>query len=211
MKNKMPVCLAAMLLLAAPQLLVGESGTNAVHRSCCMAANAPAKPLTEESLYQLDSIWTNDDGKTIRLSSLRGRPQIVVMFFASCQFTCPLTVVQLKQLEAALPPETRNKVGFTLVSFDSVRDTPLVLKNYRAQHGFSSDTWTLLNGSPDSVLDLSAVLGVKFKQDAQGQFSHSNLITLLNSDGEIVHQYAGLNPDTEQLKVEIEKLIEHRK
>jgi len=210
MKTKILICFA-MLLVAAPQLFAGESGTNVVHRSCCMPANAPAKPLTEGSLYQLDSIWTNDDGKTIRLSSLRGRPQIVVMFFASCQFACPLTVVQLKQLEAALPAETRNKVGFTLVSFDSVRDTPADLKNYRAQHGFSSDTWTLLNGNPDSVLDLSAVLGVKFKQDAQGQFSHSNLITLLNSEGEIVHQYAGLNPDTEQVKVEIQKMIEHRK
>jgi protein SCO1/2 len=174
-----------------------------------MAAEAPAKPLAEKSLYQLDSTWTNDNGKTVQLSSLRGRPQIVAMFFASCQFTCPLTVAQMKQIEAALPPETRTKVGFTLISFDSVRDTPEALKTYRAQHGLSSDNWTLLSGSPDSVLDLSAVLGVKFKQDAQGQFSHSNLITLLNSDGEIVHQFPGLNPDTEQLKVEIEKLIRH--
>jgi len=131
------------------------------------------------------------------------------MFFASCQFTCPLTVVRLKQLEAALPPEIQAKVGFTLVSFDSVRDTPTALKNYRTQHALSSDAWTLLNGSPNSVLDLAAVLGVKFKQDAQGQFSHSNLITLLNSEGEIVHQFAGLNPDNQQMTAEIKKLVEH--
>jgi protein SCO1/2 len=174
-----------------------------------MTAEAPAKPLTEKSLYQLESTWTNDNSKAVQLSSLRGRPQIVAMFFASCQFTCPLTVAQMKQIEAALPPETRTKVGFTLISFDSVRDTPDALKTYRAQHGLSSDNWMLLSGSPDSVLDLSAVLGVKFKQDAQGQFSHSNLITLLNSDGEIVRQFPGLNPDMDQLKVEIEKLIAH--
>jgi len=61
-------------------------------------------------------------------------------------------------------------------------------------------------GSADGVLDLAAVLGVKFKQDAQGQYSHSNLITLLNADGEIVQQFAGLNPNRDQLKAEIEKL-----
>jgi protein SCO1/2 len=39
------------------------------------------------------------------------------------------------------------------------------------------------------------LLGVKFKQDARGQFAHSNLLTILNPDGEIVHQHAGLNGD----------------
>lgn len=208
MKIKMPLCFAAVLCLAATNLFAEESQTNTVHRSCCMAAEAPAKPLTEKSLYQLESTWTNDNGRVVQLSSLRGHPQVVAMFFASCQFTCPLTVAQMKDLEAALPAETRAKVGFTLVSLDSLRDTPAILKNYRTQHGLS-DNWTLLNGSPDNVLDLSAVLGVKFKRDAQGQFSHSNLITLLNAEGEIVHQFAGLNPETEQLKLEIEKLIGH--
>jgi protein SCO1/2 len=207
MKTKVLIC-STVLLLAAVGLLADESNTNAAHRSCCVAALVPAKPLTDKSLYQLDSTWTNDDGKTIQLNSLRGRPQIVVMFFASCQLTCPLTVVQLKQLEAALPPETRAQIGFTLVSFDSVRDTPASLKNYRAQHGLSPDTWTLLSGSPDGVLDLAAVLGVKFKQDPQGQFSHSNLVTLLNAEGEIVQQYAGLNPDNRQIVAEVDKLVD---
>lgn len=207
MKTKVLIC-TTVLLLATTSLFADESGTNTVHHSCCMATTVPTKPLTDKSLYQLDSIWTNDDGKAIQLSSLRGRPQIVVMFFASCQLTCPLTVAHLKQLEATLPPETRAKIGFTLASFDSVRDTPAALKNYRTQHALSSDAWTLLNGSPNSVLDLAAVLGVKFKQDAQGQFSHSNLITLLNSEGEIVQQFAGLNPDNRQILSQIKKLVE---
>ncbi len=39
------------------------------------------------------------------------------------------------------------------------------------------------------------LLGVKFKQDARGQFAHSNLLTVLNPDGEVVHQHAGLMGD----------------
>jgi len=207
MKTRILAYSTVALLLLSLNLRAEEPGTNLVRRSCCLAAPAPGKPLTDKSLYQLNSSWTNDEGKTVELSSLRGRPQIVVMFFASCQMTCPLIVFQLKQFEATLPAETRARIGFTLVSFDSARDTSSVLAKYRAEHSLSSDTWTLLNGSPDNVLDLAALLGVKFKQDAQGQFSHSNLITLLNADGEIVHQFAGLNPNKEQLKVEIEKLV----
>ena len=209
MKTNILVYSTTALLLVTANLCAEESGTNSIHRSCCIPTEAPAKPLTDKSLYQLNSSWTNDDSKTIQLSSLRGRPQVVAMFFASCQLTCPLTVVQLKQLEAALPPKIRARVGFTLVSFDSVHDTPAALKNYRTQHTLSPGNWTILSGSPDNVLDLAAVLGVKFKRDAQGQFSHSNLITLLNSEGEIVRQFVGLNPDNQQLLTEIEKLIEH--
>lgn len=39
------------------------------------------------------------------------------------------------------------------------------------------------------------LLGVKFKRDANGQFSHSNLITVLNLEGEISHQRNGLMGD----------------
>ena len=55
--------------------------------------------------------------------------------------------------------------------------------------------WNLLSGSADDVLEVAALLGVRYKQDATGQFMHSNLITILNSDGEIVHQQTGLNQD----------------
>jgi hypothetical protein len=38
-------------------------------------------------------------------------------------------------------------------------------------------------------------LGIKFKKDPQGQFAHSNVITILNPAGEIVRQLTGLNLD----------------
>jgi hypothetical protein len=43
-----------------------------------------------------------------------------------------------------------------------------------------------------------AALGVRYKQDARGQFAHSNVITILNAAGEIVHQQAGLSQDSQE-------------
>jgi protein SCO1/2 len=178
------------------------SSTNTDHRCCCstpQTSTVPSAQLTDKSLYQLDSTWTNDYGAAFKLTSLRGRPQIVTMFFANCAYACPLLVYQMQQIEAALPESLRGKVGFLLVSFDTDRDTPAALHAYRLQHALTVGQWTLLRGSADDVLDLAALLNIKFKRDAQGQFVHSNVITLLNADGEIVSQQNGLDSDRSDL------------
>ena len=161
---------------------------------------------TDKSVYQLDSIWTSDTGKKVKLGVLRGKPQVVAMFFASCQFTCPLTVSDLKNIEAALPDNVRTNIGFTLVSFDSKRDTPAALKNYRLAHGLSARNWTLLRSEPDDVRELAALLGVIYKQDANGDFAHSNLITVLNAEGEIIFQKQGVNIDPQEIVRQIEQI-----
>ncbi len=197
----------SVTLLAATVLAADLTVTNPAPCCCCAAPLAAAKPLADKSLYQLDTTWTNDAAKPVKLDSLRGRPQVVAMFFASCHYTCPLLVHQMKTLEASLPADLRGKVGFTLVSFDSQRDTPAALNLYRTQQKLSPDNWTLLRGNASDVLDLAALLGVKFKQDAQGDFSHSNVITLLNAEGEIIYQQTGLTPESQEFANRIEKLV----
>ncbi len=191
-----------LLILLASTLAAAAAETNCVHHCCCVAdkeAVQPALRLSDKSIYQLDSFWTNDAGAAVKLDSLRGRPQIVAMFFANCTYACPLLVYQMQQMESALPAALRDKVGFTLISFDSERDTPAALCQYRQAHGLDKGRWTLLRGSPDQVLELGALLNVKFKKDAQGQYLHSNIITLLNSDGEIALQNVGLTTDHTQM------------
>jgi protein SCO1/2 len=190
------------LLLFLTALSAAAADTNLASHSCCalprLADTAPSC-LTDKSLYQLDSTWTNDAGAGIKLASLRGRPQIVAMFFANCTYACPLLVYQMQQVQAALPETLRDKVGFTLVSFDTERDTPAALHAYRRQHDLPNGQWTLLRGSANDILDLAALLNVKFKKDAQGQFLHSNVLTLLNAQGEVVCQQIGLNLDHQEI------------
>jgi protein SCO1 len=171
---------------------------DAAKPSCCESAEAPAA-FTDKSLYQLDSLWTTDQDRPIKLSELSGRPQLVAMFFANCQFACPIIVNDMKRIEAALPAELRARVGFALVSFDSKRDTPAALADYRRARNLPAERWALLRGRPDDVLELAALLGIRYKEDARGQFAHSNVITLLNAQGEIVRQQIGLNQDIQEM------------
>jgi protein SCO1/2 len=171
---------------------------------CCR----PALPLgtpTDKSLYLLDSKWTSDVGREIQLGALRGRPQIVAMFFTHCEYACPILVSELKTIEAKLPPEVLGKVDFLLVSIDSKRDTPAELADFRTKRQLTPERWTLLRGGADDVRELAALLGVNYTEDARGQFAHSNVITLLNADGEIAFQHAGLKQEPAPLIAAIEK------
>jgi protein SCO1/2 len=162
--------------------------------ACCPEIKNPKSEIenfSPASLYQLDATFTDDHGQPFTLGQLRGRPVVLTMFFASCGYACPLLLTDMQAIRAKLPAEIRDRAAFVLVSFDTVRDTPAALAQYRQQRQLDGQ-WTLLHGDDGAVRELAALLGVKFKQEADGMFAHSNLITILNPTGEVVHQRTGL-------------------
>jgi protein SCO1/2 len=183
--------------------------TNSAARSCCRL-RLPATAFTEKSLYQDESEWTTDAGRNLKLGALAGRPQIVLMFFSHCTTACPILVNDLRRIQAAMTPAERAAVGVTLVSFDSERDTPPALAAYRRDWKLPVN-WTLLHGSADNVAELAALLGVQYKKLPDGQFAHSNVITLLDANGEIKHQQAGLAADPKPLVEAIAPLADLNK
>ena len=171
---------------------------------CCRAALALGQP-TDKSLYLLDSTWTSDVGRQIKLGALRGRPQIVAMFFTHCEYACPILVGELKAIEGRLPADVLGKVDFLLVSIDSKRDTPAELAAFREKRQLARERWTLLRGEADDVREVAALLGVNYAEDSRGQFAHTNLITLLNAEGEIAFQQVSLKQDPTPLLAAIER------
>ncbi len=181
------------LLLGAASVFAAEPAKPAAELPPCCRPAVPLGKPTDKSLYLLDSKWTSDVGKTIPLSVLRGRPQVVAMFFSSCEYACPIIVNDMRTLEAKLPANVRAKTDFLLVSFDTKRDTVAALAAYRKKEKIPTANWTLLRGGEDDVRELAALLGINYSQDARGQFAHSNVITVLNAEGEIAFQQPGLN------------------
>ncbi len=190
-RRRTHACGLALALVASALLQAGCS-TTAQAPSCCPTEVTSDAPLSDRSLFQLESSWTDDKSAEMKLGALGGRPLVITMFFAKCEYACPVLVHDMKKVQAALPADVRAKIGFVLVSFDPERDTPAALAAYRKIHELPAN-WTLLRGTPDDVLELAALLGVKFKKDARGQFAHSNMLTVLNAGGEVAHQQVGLN------------------
>lgn len=166
--------------------------------ACCPADEMGTDEFTESSLYQLDDEWIDQNGDQFSIKELEGKPVVLTMFFASCTYACPILLNDMKKIEASLSKKDLNNYRFVLISIDPERDTPAALKNYAEIHSLDLNRWKLLSGSEDEVMELAALTGFKYKKESNGDFSHSNMITILNEDGEIEYQQVGLNADIAQ-------------
>lgn len=145
---------------------------------------------SDASLYQLETQWTDANGRMARLSQFRGRPVLISMVFTNCGYACPMIVSDLKSLMSTLSGDQREDVQVVLVSLDPERDTVEALHRFSQAYGLGPN-WTLLRGGADDVRMLAALLGIRYREQADGQFAHTSLITLLDEGGEIVHQRKG--------------------
>ena len=155
----------------------------------------PAVTYSARSVYQLESIWTTASAQPLRLGQLQGKVQVLAMVYTTCTSACPIIVSLMQLIAGALPPDLRPQVGFVLVSLDPERDTPSVLSVYQDKMHLDPMSWSLLSGHPNDVMDLAMVLGIRYQRDQSGGFIHANVITVLNTAGEIVHRHEGLHQD----------------
>ncbi|MGN6513565.1 MAG: SCO family protein [Lysobacteraceae bacterium] len=146
-----------------------------------LAADPPA-PLPRESLYQLALPLTDQHGAHYDWRSLRGTPRVVGMFYTSCQFTCPLIVESGKAIQKQLTSAQRERLGMVLISMDPQRDTPEALQRVAARHRVDAH-WTLAAPRAADVRAVAGVLGVRYRQLADGDFNHTAALVLLDSDG----------------------------
>ncbi|MEO5648700.1 MAG: SCO family protein [Ginsengibacter sp.] len=156
-------------------------------------ATAPVGTIPAESLYMISDTFQTQDNKSVTLSSFAGKPTVVAMIFTHCDYACPRLTADIKNMEEKLK-EDNDKVNFLLVSFDSERDTPAQLKKFATGLQLSKN-FTLLHGTEEAVRTLSVLLNVQFEKDAEGNFSHSNIISVLDKKGALLFQKEGLDAD----------------
>lgn len=145
----------------------------------------------KESIFLLDSKWKNQEGKELQLRDLKGKNLVVVMIFTSCQTACPILVADMQKIAAKIDPKKTEETTMVLVSIDPDNDTPEVLKKYAEERKLDSKHWTLLTSDIESIRELANVLAVKYKKISPILFSHSNIITVFNKNGEMIKQVEG--------------------
>jgi formylglycine-generating enzyme required for sulfatase activity/cytochrome oxidase Cu insertion factor (SCO1/SenC/PrrC family) len=153
---------------------------------------APASALPGDSLYQLPISLETADGNTVPLSSFRGKPLLVTMFYGSCTSVCPMLTNQLQLLERRLTARARANTRVLMVSFDSDHDTPARLSGFRQQHHIVDSRWIIARTTPDNVRLLAAVLGIRYRQLPDRSFNHSTTIALADREGVIQARASGV-------------------
>lgn len=163
----------------------------------------PAAPaaLPADSVYQLPLRLTDQTGRSYDWSTRRGKPQLVSMFYTSCQYICPLIVESGKAMEKHLTPAQQRNLGILLLSMDPERDTPKVLQAVVDKRRLDTARWTLASPPPGQVRALAGVLGIRYRQLADGEFNHTSALVLLDANGRILArtEQVGSRPDPEFL------------
>jgi protein SCO1/2 len=160
------------------------------------------------SVYELDAVWRDQQGRERKLASLAGRTRVLAMVYTNCGHTCPRIIEEFKRLEAGLSAEERERAGFVLVSLDPRRDTPEQLAHFAHSVRLDSARWTLLTGNDDSVRELAALLGIRYRPEAGGEISHSNSYLVLDAQGHIVSRRDGLDGDPEEALEHLQEAID---
>ncbi len=163
------------------------------------------KEISDLSIYNLPSVWTNQDNQEIELKELKGNILVMVMIYTTCQAACPRLVADMRAIEREIPENKKSKVKLVLVSIDPETDTPERLNKFAIENKMDSDQWIFLRGSEADTREFAAVLAVNYKKISPMDFSHSNIISVFNQQGELVHQKEGLGVD---LKKAVDKILE---
>lgn len=158
----------------------------------CIAVLLPApaswaqddpNPLPGDSVYLLSASFSDQSGRDFQLAERRGTPQLVAMFYTSCRYVCPLIVDSAKGVEHALTEDERSRLGILLISLDPDRDDTAALKSVADTRRLDPTRWTLARTSEHAVRAVAALLGVRYRALADGEFNHTSSLVLLDAEG----------------------------
>ena len=155
------------------------------------------KPISDLSIYNLPSKWTNQNGKDIDMVDLRGKVLVMVMIYTSCKAACPRLVADMRNIESRLSEDIKENVKLVLVSIDPEVDTPKRLKAFSIENKMEGDQWEFLRSTEENTREFAAVLAVNYKKISPMDFSHSNIISVFNAEGELAYQQEGLGVNSD--------------
>jgi len=166
-------------------------------KECCSKdKQTQITAISDESLYQLNTDWLNQDGANIKLNSLQGKIVVTAMVFTHCESACPRIVSDMQRIEKAI--NANPNVVFLLISMDPERDTPARFREFSQERQLGKN-WVMISSNQMATDEVANVLGVKIKKLSDGGFDHSNSIFVLDPNGVVIHTQEGLEQEPKPL------------
>lgn len=179
------------------KLFLGLTLVLLVLQGCNTNKKSEDKPISDLSIYNLPSKWTNQNGQNLEMKDLKGKVLVMVMIYTSCKAACPRLVADMRNIESRLSENIKPDVKFLLVSIDPEVDTPARLKEFAIANKMDGGQWEFLRSTEENTREFAAVLAVNYKKIAPLDFSHSNIISVFNAEGELIFQQEGLGVNSE--------------
>ncbi|MCB0415197.1 MAG: SCO family protein [Bdellovibrionales bacterium] len=161
---------------------------------------------TSFSLFEYPKKWKNQNNEIKHFSDFSGDFYLLSMVYTSCPHSCPLTIAKVQEIKSFLSKSGFSNIKIVLASFDDEVDTPNHLKQFIKKRKLDEKQWMFLSpSSQKDARELAVVLGISYKKLGAGDFSHSNVISLVGPNGRILAQTKSLTEDIGVFKVAMEK------
>ena len=136
-----------------------------------------------------DTKLVDQNGDTISLASLKGKPLLVDFIYTSCPGPCLMETAKLANVALRLGKDLGSKVTIVSISVDPEHDGPKQLLDYSRQQGADEKGWYFLTGGPAEIDQ--ALAGFKLIREVQpdGSVGHLVDMMLVGSDGRLVREY----------------------
>jgi len=158
----------------------------------------------------------DQNGETVSLSDLAGRPVVLDFIFTRCVAVCPVMSAQMERVGRGLleGPDEPDGTRFTKVSIslDPEHDTQEVLAEYAAKRG-APEGWHFLTADAQETTVSLARDGYKLAVqvntgDPANPIVHSTRFVLIDAEGHIRGWYDSLTPeDMEKLGRDLGTLL----
>jgi protein SCO1/2 len=135
--KRLPSLLLALCMLL-PGCLQNDSGEESPYNGDEFEGDQLATMFSVESM----------DGELWHMEEQRGKVVVLAFIYTRCEDTCPLISASIKNVTAQLSVNESANVTFVSITIDPEFDSPSVLQNWTADHGYD---WVHLTGNPDTI------------------------------------------------------------
>ncbi|GGF96706.1 SCO family protein [Paenibacillus abyssi] len=165
----------------------------------------PLKDFGPAPSFELSDL----EGNKVTLEDTNGKVRLYYFYFSYCPDVCPPTTAQLAQVQDEMIRQGRfgKDVMITSITIDPERDTPERIKEFADQFGVDYAGWNWLRGDEQYTHEVAQKFGLSVIK-ADGNYSHTNIIFLVDQEGKI-RKYLMANEDltTEQIIQDVESLL----
>lgn len=198
-RSLIPVAALAALILTSTGCQRGDAhnkhtGGHDASPQATADPNAPAMIRANPNVPNLP--FTNQDGETVHLSDLKGKPVLMSFIYTRCPMPtmCPLTTKQFVNVQNQLSAAEKQATALVLLSFDPEYDTPEVLRRYGVQYGVDLTNLSLWTGDKQNVFDLTDSYNMWYKAE-DGEYAHRTFSVVLDAEGKYVSDLRGADWD----------------
>jgi len=159
----------------------------------CQKDEGPGSYVADSKIDGLPNVQlTDQNGQTVMLSSLKGRPVLIDFIYTNCKGPCPLLTAKFAMVANLLRYELGKQVLMVSLTVDPEHDQPAKLKDYAIANRAQRDGWYFLTGSPADVDKVLDAYKIKRLRESDDSVTHMTSFFLLGPDGHEMRIYDGL-------------------